>query len=766
MYWADKIAKEIIDSGEHKPYWVDDMKTPSGRIHVGSLRGVVVHDLVYRALKELNKEATFTYVIEDHDPVDDIPTYLDRKKWEKYLGQPLFSVPSPDGKAANYAVYFAEEFQEAFNKIGCHPKLIWMNEVYRSGKMNDVIRICLDNAQKIREIYEELYEKKMPKDWYPFLAVCPQCGKQSTTKVSDWDSNEITFTCVVDAVAWTRGCGYSGKASPFSNDGVYRGKMPWKVEWPAKWMVIGVTIEGAGKDHMSAGGSHDFAKLICERVLHYQVPFAVPYEFFLVGGKKMSSSKGRGTSAKEVSEILPPYLLRFLMSRTDKDQAIDFDPMGWTIPNLFDEYDRAWQAYIDGSDPDLARAFILAQIGDAPPKKNTFLPRFRSVANYLELPNINLEERFVQEKGVSFTDYEKELLAERVSFAKVWLEKFAPDEYRYHLSEKSMDSLVLIDSQKDFLRNLAPIWEEALDPEKLQADLFNLIKSQGINSKDAFQALYRVVLDKDYGPRAGWLLKKFPKEDVVKRLMLNVGQSSSNQKNIFQVLDRSDLFTIDNEVKKRFPSINVGIAIIKNVTIKKSDQNLQKEIDTFLKSIEGLTTEQLGQFPKIQSYRKIYKETGIDWHSRRPSPEALLRRVALKKGLYSINNCVDAYNLVVMRNHISSGAFNLDEIKFPTVLRLAKSGEQIHLLGDQEPTEYKAGEIAYFDAVGGFNIDFNYRDSQRTKVDENTKNLWINIDGVYEITLEQVEKALQETIEIITKYCGGEVELAGIVKAS
>lgn len=765
MYWADKIAKEIIDSGSYLPYWVDDMKTPSGRVHVGSLRGVVVHDLVHRALKDAGKEVKFTYVIEDHDPVDDIPTYLDRAKWEKYLGQPLFSVPAPSGKTANYAAYFALEFQQAFNKIGCHPELIWMNEIYRSGKMNAAIKTCLDNAEEIRKIYEELYEKKMSNNWYPFLALCPRCGKQSTTKVTDWDGNKITFSCAPDAVTWTKGCGYSGKASPFSGDGVYRGKMPWKVEWPAKWMVIGVTIEGAGKDHMSAGGSHDFAKLICERVLKYQVPYAVPYEFFLVGGRKMSSSKGRGTSAKEVSEILPPYLLRFLMSRTDKDQAIDFDPIGWTIPNLFDEYDRAWQAYIDDSDADLARAFVLSQIEDTLPKKTTFLPRFRSVANYLELPNIDLVERFAQEKGSSLTDFEKEILMERISFAKVWLEKFAPDEYRYHLSEIEVGSLTLTVQQKDFLRSLAPIWEGALDPEKLQADVFNLIKSQNINSKDAFKALYRVILDKDYGPRAGWLLKKFPKEKIISRLKLGKVNTTSKEQNLFKLINQPNLFTIDKEVKEKYPSVTVGIAIIKGVQISKHNEELQKEIAAFLDSIVGLTTEQISQYPEIQSYRKIYKETGIDWHSRRPSPEALLRRVVLGKGLYSINTCVDAYNLVVMRNRVSSGAFNFDEIKFPTVLRFAKSGETIHLLGDETTTEYKAGEIAYFDQTGGFNMDFNYRDSKRTKVDESTKNLWINIEGVYSISRSQVEKTLQETIDMILKYCGGQVELSGIIFA-
>ena len=153
---------------------------------------------------------------------------------------------------------------------------------------------------------------------------------------------------------------------------------------------------------------------------------------------------------------------------------------------------------------------------------------------------------------------------------------------------------------------------------------------------------------------------------------------------------------------------------------------------------------------------------GIDWHSRRPSPEALLRRVVLYKGLYNINTCVDAYNLVVMKHRVSVGAFNLDEIQFPTLLRFAKEGEEILLLGDDQPTKYKKTEVAYFDGIGGYNIDFNYRDAKRTAVQLDTKNLYINVDGVYEITPQEVEKVLEETCNIITKYCGGEVELFGV----
>ena len=116
-----------------------------------------------------------------------------------------------------------------------------------------------------------------------------------------------------------------------------------------------------------------------------------------------------------------------------------------------------------------------------------------------------------------------------------------------------------------------------------------------------------------------------------------------------------------------------------------------------------------------------------------------------------------------MEHKVSVGAFDLDNISLPTVLRFAKEGEEIHLLGDVEPTKYKAGELAYFDQVGGYNIDFNYRDSKHSAVTEKTTNLLINTEGVFDISPKQVEKVLKETIDIIIKYCGGTVEQVGII---
>ncbi|MEK7165949.1 MAG: phenylalanine--tRNA ligase beta subunit-related protein, partial [Patescibacteria group bacterium] len=425
---------------------------------------------------------------------------------------------------------------------------------------------------------------------------------------------------------------------------------------------------------------------------------------------------------------------------------------------------RSWKAFIDNSDENLSRAFEMAQIGESPQKESLFLPRFRDVANFAQLPNVELLDRMENIKGAKLSALERDILKERLIYAYIWINKYAPDEYRYQLSRKTYDEIELSEDEWQFLNDLAIVWKDATDPEILHSEIFRLAKQKNINLNSAFRALYTVVLDKSYGPRAGWLLKKFPVDSIITRLTLNKNSTDSKQTSTAIFFNKPDYFEIDTLILNKYPTVSVGIALIKNVQIRKSLPDLEKEKQELLTSLAGLTTEQLGKYPEIVSYRKLYKEMGVDWHSRRPSPEALLRRVVLGKGLYTINACVDAYNLVVMKYMVSVGAFDANQVKFPTVLRYAGEGDEILLLGDKEPTKYSAKEIAYYDKKGAYNIDFNFRDAQRTKVTESTKNIWINVDGVYDITPEQVEKSLEESVKSIIKYCGGTVEFQGIVK--
>ena len=331
MFWADELAASV-----EGPQVVNDSKTPSGTVHVGSLRGVVLHDAVRRAVHERGLDVHFRYGVEDLDPMDS-QSLLTPDAVESAMGRPLSHVPAPEGSdAPNYARHFAGLFLQTFEGLGIRPELYWMGEQYASGAMDQYIERALDRAPLILEIYRTVSTVQHPPDWLPVHVICENCGRIGTTIANSWDGHEVGYECRTDLVEWAKGCGYKGRVSPFGG----RAKLVWNVDWAARWGLVGATIEGCGKDLATAGGSRDRADAISRRVFEREPPLNIPYEFLNIGGKKMSTSKGTGVGAHQMADLLPPEVLRFLFLRQKPRRAIEFDPGGDTIPGLFDEFDR------------------------------------------------------------------------------------------------------------------------------------------------------------------------------------------------------------------------------------------------------------------------------------------------------------------------------------------------------------------------------------------------------------------------------------------
>lgn len=502
MYWADKIAKEIASSGKFKPYWVDDMKTPSGFAHVGSLRGPLIHSVVYRALKDATKEkVVYTFVFNDFDPADEFPPEF-KEKLSEYAGFPLKKVPSPQKGFDSLGDLLADDLKASMQSLGVEAEFVSSWDLYQKGEFDGVIKEALDSAEKIQDIYQKVSgSRKKEKAWLPFQVICESCGKLGTTRVHGWDGKEVSYKCEPNMVTWAQGCGHEGKISPFGGTG----KLPWKVDWAAHWKVMGITIEAAGKDHASAGGSYDIALTLCDEVFGYPRPFNFGYEFFLIGGKKMSSSKGLGLKAHDLVKILPAELGRFLFTRTDYRQQINFDPMGtMAIPDLFDEYDKCWQAYVEGTDEDFARAFALAQIKEVPGKTKIFLTRFREVAQVIQMPNTEAKTYFEEKKGSKLEAREIEILEERIKYAKVWLEQYAPEEARFDVAAAKTRTKGKL--SPEFYQKLTKEIESAASAEELEKGLYLLIKESGSSSKEVFGELYTHLIGKPYGPKLAWVI--------------------------------------------------------------------------------------------------------------------------------------------------------------------------------------------------------------------------------------------------------------------
>lgn len=518
MHWADKIASEIVKSDKFTPYWVDDMKTPSGYAHIGSMLGPMVHSAIYRSLKKLGKEVSFTYVFNDFDVADEFPPNF-KEELKDHAGKVLRMIPSPVEGFDSLARLLSNDLKKSIEYLGFEAKYLSSYDMYKEGRFDEVIRLALDNSETIQNIYQKVSgSEKKKKGWLPFQVVCEKCGKLGTTLVFGWDGEMVSYRCEEDLVTWAVGCGYTGKISPFGGTG----KLPWKVDWAAHWKVLGVTIELAGKDHGSKGGSFDIATAILKEVFKGQSLYKKAYEFLLIGGKKMSSSKGIGLKAHDLVNILPPELARFLFISKDIEKQSNWDPNEtMAIPDLFDDYDKAWEAYSKNGDEDLSRIFVLSQIHTIPEVGKAFYaPRFKDIANYLSqgLTDEEVLNKIGEIKKGKLDDSELSIFEERVKYAKIWLSNYAPEEYRFDIKDiKLIDIKKLSDLQKEYLGNIGKVFNEDDNAESLQISLYELSKSMNIPTKDAFAAIYISLIGKTHGPRAGHLLSSIGRENVLKR---------------------------------------------------------------------------------------------------------------------------------------------------------------------------------------------------------------------------------------------------------
>jgi len=494
MFWTDEIL--INRKGKE---WINDAWTPSGMVHMGGMKGPIIHDVLYKVLKQKKAAVKFTFGFDDFDPIDGLPPSL-KESHQKYMGVPIFIAPSPDGNGS-FGDYFGNKMISLFKELNVEAEIYKTSDEYKKGVYDKAIKLSLDNADKIRKVYEEINKKKMAEYWFPFQVICPKCGKLGTTRVVDWDGREVTFICEAQMVEWAKGCEHKGKITPFKGNG----KMPFKVEWAAKWWTYGVTIEAAGKDHASAGGTYDVARKICKDVFKMDPPLKLPYEHFLSGGKKMASSKGIGLSAEELLELVPPQIFRFLMIKTKPNQAVEFSPKGTDLfPKLYDDYQKTAATYFLKNNDDMARTFELSQIGKVEKPSSV---RFSVLAQWVQMPNMEDE---IKKEGL--TDWAK--------FAINWVEKYAPEDEKFQIEKELPEKIKeLSPSQKEYLASIKEVLSEETDPEKIQLLIYSKAKEVNLSSKEAFSAVYTAFIGKDHGPKAGWLLANLDKEFIRKRLV-------------------------------------------------------------------------------------------------------------------------------------------------------------------------------------------------------------------------------------------------------
>lgn len=511
MHWADVLASQLEEDRKHV---IATGITPSGPIHIGNMREVLTADAVYRAAIDRGLDAELIYVADDFDQLRKVYPFLP-SSYEKFVGMPLSEIPCPCGGHKSYADHYLENFLNCLDEIGVKPTVYRASLLYKEGKYSEYIQIAMKRSKDIREIIETISGRELPKNWIPLNIMCENCKKLTTTSPLMYQYPKIEYKC--------SSCGYEGEVD-IRKGGI--GKLPWRVDWPARWKMLGVTFEPFGKDHAAAGSSWDTGKVISERIFNYPPPHHVVYEFIQLKGKgAMHSSKGTAVSAEEMLKMTPPEVLRFLIMKNKPSKHIDFDP-GLGLLDLVDEYDEEERVYFGVEEEkkgmkDLRRVYELSQPYKIP-EKLPLQVSYRHLATIVQISRdwekiLEILRRTGQIKEKLDKD-DEERLKSRVKHVIYWLDNFAPDIIKFSLQE-TLPDIKLDDKQKEFLKAyLDLILSGEWKAEELHENVYTASKQSGINPKNGFKIMYKILLGKESGPRLGYFLTTLGKEFVVRRI--------------------------------------------------------------------------------------------------------------------------------------------------------------------------------------------------------------------------------------------------------
>jgi lysyl-tRNA synthetase class 1 len=489
LHWAEIIAKKIVET-KKPPFIITAGMTTSGPAHLGTVCEFFYPYTIKQALAERGYDAKVIFIADILDAFDSIP--FEVKNYEeqlaKQLGQPLSNVIDPFGCHASFGEHYLSEVEEAIKNLQVEVEIKKVNELYKSGAFDKFAKIFLENEEKTKEIVATTSGKDISSlnDWSPIMPICENCGKIATTRVIWHDNENYEYICDRD-VGYTKGCGYHG----FGKISQHNYKLQWRIHWPSWQSYFHSSAEGGGVDHFTRGGSWDTAVEIHKQILKDEPPVGYKYGFFLFKGKKFSKSKGIGITAKQLLQLVPPEIVKYILVEPDLQENKDFDPAGEKLLYIYDELERISK---------------LTQPSNRAEKKK--LMAFKLVIKKLnwkaKFSEILLRYQIYKDwKKVGEMLNDKEGVTYLAPYIEEWIKQgYAPERYSFSINPTKIKNEEHKKIVNEFLNRL--------DENMSDIDIHNLVykisKEKQISANEVFSILYNAIIGKSSGPRFGRLV--------------------------------------------------------------------------------------------------------------------------------------------------------------------------------------------------------------------------------------------------------------------
>ncbi len=508
-HWADVAAERVIkEKGDKLSYTLAAGITPSGTVHIGNFREIITVDLVKRALEKRGKNVRFIYSWDEYDVFRKVPKNMPKQDvLQKYLRFPIVDTPDTFGCHESYARHHEAEVEESIPAVGIAPEFLYQAKKYRRGEYTEEIKKALEHTEEIKSCLNEYREEEVDENWLPISIFCEKCHKDTITKLKWKKGYIIDYTCE---------CGHHDEFDFRKKPLV---KLKWRIDWPMRWNFERVDFEPGGKDHSTVGGSYDTGKNIAQKVWKFTAPTYVMYDFISTkgGAGKMSSSSGDVITLKDVLEIYEPEITRYLFAgtRPNKEFAISFDADVIKVYEDFDKCERIYFGLEKVNEKEMIKqkvAYELSYIGTIP-KTIPYQLGFRHLTTLLQIHNLDLGKATVYFEKELKNEHDKKRLHTRALCAKQWLLKYAPEEFRFSVQETTQ--VTLNSAEQDIFHTLArKLVERNWTDVELHEEMYILCKNANMDVKQFFTLAYRVLINKERGPRLASFILAIGKEKV------------------------------------------------------------------------------------------------------------------------------------------------------------------------------------------------------------------------------------------------------------
>ncbi len=159
--------------------------------------------------------------------------------------------------------------------------------------------------------------------------------------------------------------------------------------------------------------------------------------------------------------------------------------------------------------------------------------------------------------------------------------------------------------------------------------------------------------------------------------------------------------------------------------------------------------------PILEGYNILHDKTGVKRRKNIPASENLIKLLLKHQGMFYINQAVDIYNLLSLESKLALGAHNIDRVDGNVTLRFTDGTERFQPIGQPTPISVHPHEYSYCDDANEVLCRLEIRQVEKTKVDEEARNIFYIIQGNEATDDALLVETAQRIIDTTTRYCGG-----------